>query len=39
MLVRKSYGEKRKKRIFTVKTLDKEIDEDAMRRGDEEKEQ
>jgi len=39
MLVRKSYGEKRKKRIFTVKTLDKEIDEDAMRRGDEEREQ
>jgi len=38
MLVRKSYGEKRKKRIWRIKTIEKEIDED-MRRGDEEKEQ
>ncbi len=40
MLVRKSYGEKRKhrKRIYELKTLDKELDDD-MKRGDEEKAQ
>jgi len=37
MLVRKSYNQK-KQRIWTIKTLDKE-QEDDMRRGDEEKEQ